>query len=368
VLSDAAIRLVGQQPEPDPGMAASLNTALVTAQLQTGGVDDKLDALCDQALAGAIATGSAGLELRARWGRSTYDMFRGEYTAALRHAEALASFVAPWDDPTALVLSHRVSAMANHFGGRFGTSRCHSEGALAITLGSGRAQPNVVGPDAVVATQALLVRTLWIQGEGDRALALSREAVARAEALGHAVSLCSALYGACVVALWCEEIELATRWIHRMKDEAQRRGLLGWLRYAEWYIEGLMLSAGPDREAHVRDVATRLGSYDPPRQEMLLTFCLDWLDDRVVERLAGGEGVWCAPETWRAVGWRHEREGRTDEAEQAYRRAIETAKQLGAGGWEARAVRSLSDLRARTGRPPKAAKPVKTMNLNAKPQ
>ncbi|ATU68074.1 ATP-binding protein [Piscinibacter gummiphilus] len=361
-LAEAALRLVGQQPAPDTGMAASLNTTLVTALLQTAGVDDTLDARCDQALAGAIATGSPGLELKARWGRSTCDMFRGEYAAALAHADALAAFVAPWDDTTALVLSHRVSAMANHFGGRFAVSRCHSEEALAITHGSGRTQPNVVGPDAVVATQALLVRTLWIQGEGEQALAMSREAVARAEALGHAVSLCSALYGACVVALWAGDIPLAARWIHRMKDEAQRRGLLGWLRYAEWFVEGLLLSAGPDREAHVRDVATRLSSYDPPRQEMLLTFCLDWLDERVVERLARGEGQWCAPETWRAVGWRHERCGRTDDAEAAYRNALDTARQLGAKAWEARALRSLADLLTNTGRPKLAAKFLKTLD------
>jgi len=362
-LAESALRLVDQQPEPDSGVVASLNTTLVTALLHTGWGDDSLDAMCDRALAGAIAIRSPGLELRARWARSTYEMLvRAEYSAALLHADALASLVAPWDDPTALVLSHRVSAMANHFAGRFAASRCHSERALAITFGSGRAQPNLVGPDAVVAAQALLVRTLWIQGEGESALQMSREAVARADALGHVVSLCSALYGACVVALWCDETELAARWIHRLKDEAQRRGLLGWLRYAEWYTEGLLLAVGPDRDAHVRDVATRLHAYDPPRQELLLTFCLDWLDDRVVERLARGEGLWCAPEAWRAVGWRHEREGRTDEAEAAYRRAIDTARELGAAAWEARALRSLAGLLTNTGRPKLAAKFLKTVD------
>ena len=365
VLTEAALRLVHQQPEPDTGMATSLNTALITAMLHTGGSDDTLDAMCDEALAGAIAIRSVGLELRARWGRSTYDMFRGSYAAALEQAASLESFVAPWDDTTALVLSHRVSAMANHFGGRFETSRRYSEEALAITLGSGRAQPNVVGPDAMVAIQALMVRTLWIQGESERALAMSREAVARAEALGHAVSLCSALFGACVVALWCDETELAACWIHRMKDETQRRGLLGWFRHTEGYTEGLLLAVGPDRDAHVRDVATRLGTYDPPRQELLLTFCLDWLDDRVVERLERGETMWCAPEAWRAVGWRNEREGRTGDAEAAYRRALDTARQQGAKAWEARALRSLADLLTNTGRPKQAAKFLKTLDVVA---
>jgi len=79
---------------------------------------------------------------------------------------------------------------------------------------------------------------------------------------------------------------------------------------------------------------------------MLVTFCPDWFDDQLIERLAQGEGLWCAAEVWRAAGWRSERRGMTDEAEGFYLRAIETARQQGAKGWELRAARSLAVMRS----------------------
>lgn len=347
---ESALGLVGRQPEADARTMTSLYTVLVTALLHTGRANDATQAVCEKALAGAVACGAVELELRARWARSTCDIFRGEYSAALRQSEALFSFVQPSGDPSALVLSHRVSSMANHFCARLEESKQHSEAALAIAHRSDRTHANVIGPDDIVATKAVLCRTLWLQGDTENALRTAREAVARAEAIGHAVSLCAALYGACPVALWSGAPELAERWILRMKDEAQRRGLLGWLRYAEWFVEGLQLIIAPHREACVRRVRERLRTYDAPRKEMLMTFCIDWLDDEVVERLARGEGLWCAPETWRAVGWRHEQRHEIDEARACYLRAIETARQRGAIAWEARSAHSLSRLQARLGR------------------
>ena len=63
--------------------------------------------------------------------------------------------------------------------------------------------------------------------------------------------------------------------------------------------------------------------------------------------------------------WRNEREGRTGDAEAAYRRALDTARQQGAKAWEARALRSLADLLTNTGRPKQAAKFLKTLDVVA---
>lgn len=341
---EAALDLLDRQPGANAETVASLYTLLVAALLHTGWTNEATDAVCDRALAGALACRAAELELRARWGRSTCDIFRGEYAAALRHSEALLALAKARDDPTARVLAHRVSSMANHFCARLDVSKRHSEAALAIAHRIGRTHANSIGPDPVVATSAVLCRTLWLQGDAANALQIAREGVDRAESIGHAVSLCAALYGACPVALWSNATELAERWAYRMRDEAQRRGLMGWLRYAEWFVEGVQLGMAPDRPAYIRQVAERLPAYDVPRKEMLMTFCADWLDDELVERLARGEGLWCAAEAWRAVGWRHERRSETEEAQGCYLRAVETARLQGAAAWEMRALRSLSRL------------------------
>ncbi|SDZ30712.1 Predicted ATPase [Variovorax sp. YR634] len=342
----AALTLVEQQPEPDLESATWLRTALITALLNTRGSNDDLNAVCDQALAGALALKMPVLELRARWGRCTHDMFRGEYAAALRHSQPVLALAQSGEDPAALILSHRVSAMANHFCGKFDVSREHSEASIAISAGAGRTHANMLGPDASVAAMAVLCRTLWVQGDTANALEVAQAAVSRAESLANSLSVCSALYGACPVALWSGETELARRWVALMMEEAQRRGLLGWLRYAEWFQQGLQIATAEDRHPLVREVSARFAAYDAPRREMLVTFCPDWFDDQLIERLAQGEGLWCAAEVWRAAGWRSERRGMTDEAEGFYLRAIETARQQGAKGWELRAARSLASMRA----------------------
>ncbi|NLD69760.1 MAG: transcriptional regulator [Limnobacter sp.] len=349
------LALVEQQSEPDTESATWLSTALIIALLHTGGPNEELDAACDRALAGALAIASKPLELRARWGRCTHEMFRGNYANALMHSDALFEFAQSWSDAEALVLARRVSAMANHFYGAFETSRRHSAAAIALSGTMGRKPLNLVGPDPLVATQALLCRTLWLQGQTGQALQVAGDAVARALSIEHSVSLCAALYGACPVALWAGERELARTWIPMMRDEAQRRGLRGWLRYAEWFLLGLQLELAEDRGLCIREQAGRLGAYDTVGKEMFVTFCADWLDDDLIARVDRGEGRWCAAEVRRATGWRDERRGRFEQAEASYLQAIETARQQGAIAWELRAALSLARLWAARGRPLQAA-------------
>lgn len=352
----AALELVDRQPEPDTETATWLSTALTSALLHTGGSIQELNAACERALAGALVVKVRVLELQARWGKCTHDMFRGEHAMALREAENLMAVAQCWGEPAALNLSHRVMAMANHFCGKFDASRQHSEAAIRIGGGLGLTRASMVGVDVIVAAKAMLCRTLWVQGETAKALQAASEAVARAEAAGNAVSLCSGLYGACAVALWSGELELARKWVPMMQEAAQRRGLVGWLRYAEWFFEGLLLATAEDRSRPVLEVSDRLAAYDAPRREMLVTFCVDWVDDEMVARVSGGEGLWSASEVWRAAGRRAERRGTPEEAEVFYLRAIETSRQQGAMGWELRAALSLARMWAGQGRAEQAVK------------
>jgi hypothetical protein len=129
-----------------------------------------------------------------------------------------------------------------------------------------------------------------------------------------------------------------------MADEAQRRGLVGWLRYAEWYSQGLQLGTSPDPAAHAHRVSGQLATYDPPRREMLATFCTDWVDDDMVARIDAGEGLWSAAEVWRALGRRSEQRGMAGVAEVSYLRALDIARQQGAKAWELRAALDLASL------------------------
>jgi len=345
-----ALQLARRQPVPDDETATWLNTALVSAMLHTGRSTPELAEAADQALAGALAVKVPVLELQARWGRCTYDMFRGEYAGALEQARTLMAAAQSWSDPAALNLAHRVMAMASHFSGHFHVSRQHSDESVRVGGGMGHARANMVGVSAIVAAKALLCRTLWVLGETTKALEEAGDAVARAQEAGWSVSLCSALYGACPVALWAGERELAGQWVRLMLDEAQRRGLIGWLRYAEWFAQGLQILVMKDQDEYIRDVAGRLGGYDSPHREMLATFCASWTDDDLAARVSRGESCWVAAEVWRAAGRRAEKAAQPGQAEQFYLRAVETARNQGAIAWELRAACDLAALWAKAGR------------------
>lgn len=352
---ETALKLVEGQAEPDVETETWLLTALVIALLHADGLGPELDATCERALAGALSVKSRVLELQARWGLTTNQMFRGDYSAALQQSETLLEIARSWADPAALNLAHRVCAMANHFCGNFEPSRLHCEMSLHLSKGAPRTRTNMVGVDPTIAAQAMLSRTLWIEGESSKALETAAEAVGRAESTGHVVSLCAALFGACPVALWSGQIELADRWIRLMLGEAQRRGLVGWLRHAKWYFQALQLSTAQNPALHIREIADQFSGYESPRKEMLVTFCEDWVDDDMVARIASGEALWSAAEVWRALGRRSESRGVTQEAEGFYRRALETSRQQGAKAWELRAGLSLANLWVGLGRLQEAA-------------
>jgi hypothetical protein len=139
-----------------------------------------------------------------------------------------------------------------------------------------------------------------------------------------------------------------------MVDEARRRGLLGWLRYAEWFSQALQLEIAADRTRHVREVAAAFAAYDEPRREMLATFCTDWVDDALIARVTRGGAPWVAAEVQRVAGVREEGCGRKKEAERNYQRAIEKARHQGAMAWELRAALSLAKLWASMQKPQEA--------------
>jgi hypothetical protein len=78
---------------------------------------------------------------------------------------------------------------------------------------------------------------------------------------------------------------------------------------------------------------------------MLVTFCDEWVDGRLVARAMRGGGQWSAAEVYRAAGLRHARQGHAAEAEALYRRALDLARAQGAVAWERRAARALDTLR-----------------------
>lgn len=341
---EEALVLVERQPTPDEEAIASLLTKLIVVLPHTE-LDPHLDAACKKAIAGAQASKSHLLELQARWGQSMYSIYRGHYAAALRQSEALLEVVRSWPtDPAFLHMALRMNAYADYYCGNFRIARQHCMESIRISRTLRRTRAHMVGVEPTVSALTLLSLILWIRGEFARALRTARNAIRRAESIGHAVSLCVALYGGCAVALWSGELKLARTWVAMMKGEARRTGLVRWLNYAEWFSQGLKLSLEQETGAYAREVSDQISTYDAPHKEMLVTFCVDLVDDAMIARVDAGEGLWSAAEVWRAVGRHNEQRGMLDDAERSYQRALDTSREQGAKAWEQRAALSLASL------------------------
>ncbi|MCR8713107.1 winged helix-turn-helix domain-containing protein [Stenotrophomonas indicatrix] len=332
---------------------ASLATMLLVATLQTDELNPDLDALYEKAIDAVSATGSRVLELQTRWARCTYEMFRGSYASALEHADELMIRVQEWSEPAALNLSHRTSAMANHFMGRFERSRRHSMASLDVADMAMGTPATMVGVAPRIAASALLCRTQWIQGATRVALETASSAVKSAFDSKHSLSLCAALFGACPVALWSGELDLASQWVALMRHEAKRRGLGGWYRFAEWFQHGLDLQLSGGR-VHESCISELVSGFDLPKQEMLATFSIAWSPPSLWNRAAAGESLWCAAEVLRGQAAWHREEGDLMVAEQCLRRGLALAHAQGSHGWARRLAYDLAlDLNS-AGRRPEA--------------
>lgn len=354
----AFLDLGGERPERDLEREVGLTTALIVALLHTDSLDRALGDACDRAIEGAVVLGQRVLEIQARWGRCTYDMFRGAYGEGLARGADLLLLAKDVADPAALNLAHRVNAMAHHFAGQFEASRIHSETSLRLSAAAGRTRTNMVGVDPVVAAKALLCRTLWISGEEEAALEAARDAVSRARATDHPVSLCAALYGACPVALWASDLPTAEAWIGEMVSEAKRQGLVGWLRYADWFRQGIQVARDGADGRFRREVSAALQGYEMPRREMLVTFCSAWLEGELLGRVLGGEELWCSAEVLRAAGLQQQNVGQHGQAEALFGRAVALARRQGAAGWEVRAIISQAQHLVALGREEQALRVV----------
>jgi hypothetical protein len=303
---------------------------------------------CERALACALELKVKTLEFQARWGLCALNVTRGAYTPALRHAEILSEFASHSTNAVTRNLSHRMLALASHFCGAFTEARAHAEAAADVDDAIRRNHANAFQPDARTTAMAILARTLWIQGESGLAMATATRCVKEAEALGHALSLCVALFWICPMAIWAGEQGVARAWTDTLLQQTRSKGFAYWHAWALCYDDAMKLGEVDDAGMHINAVATKVLAMDEPRREMMVTFCDRWVDDDLVARAMRGEGQWTAAEVYRAAGRRMELQGNYAEAEALYLQAHALARSQGALAWELRAAETLEGLRARS--------------------
>lgn len=341
-----------RRQESLPGGAAAANQlrlALANTLWHTEPSTARMLALFQQVGAEIAASGTEARWplLHARWGICIARVTRGDYQAGLEEAEAVAALALEVDDPAARQLAWRVGALSNHFAGQFGRA-CDAGYRALATLPRRRPARMMLQVDGAVAAHAIMARTLWIAGRQRAALAAGEQAFAEAQASGHALSLCFALFGVCPVLLWSGEYARARTHVELMLEETERRDLRRWYCWAKCYAHGLDMQGEQAELAAI--VAAEWGkAMTLPHRETLATFHPWTVDTALLAEVEARGGGWADAEILRGAGLQAASAGERARADDLLRRAIEVARAQGALAWEIRAAHSLARLRLAMG-------------------
>ena len=300
------------------------------------------------------------------YGQSRYHAARGEFDLAQRLDEDLLCVSRQRNDSDGLVLGHYSSGRNLMFVGRFASSRSRLKEALALyDRISHRSFVHEAGMHPHVNAQAYLGIVLFCLGYPDQALAQRNAAIAEARRLGHPQSLAVTLgWGSMPLLLVGDNATLGER-ADELVAVATEQGFpvwraagtihRGWVKVKNGDVaEGISLL----RSGSTAFRATGAEAWTPYHIALLARACeiaaqieegLTLLDGalQLVERT--GER-WFAAELNGHKGQLLLRQGRSEAAEQLYRKAMSIAQEQEAKLWELRAVASLAKLRRDQGR------------------
>jgi predicted ATPase len=311
--------------------------------------------------------GSPSEILHIPWGQSSYHLLRGEFDLAQRLDEGLLRLSRQQNDPAGLILGHIACGRPLMFAGKFASSRSHLEEALALyDANSHRSLFSRTGTHHPhVTAQAFLGVVLFCLGFPDRALARSRAAVAEAQGLAYPPSVAVSLtFGARLLSLLGDNAALEER-TDQLLSLAIEQGFPFWRAEGITFrgcakvrngdvAEGISLL----RSGSAAYRATGAQAWMPYQIALLAEACeiagqideASTLLDGALQTVKRTGERWFAAELNRHKGRLLLRQGRTDAAEELYRKALSIAEEQKARFWELRATVSLARHRRDQGR------------------
>jgi predicted ATPase/DNA-binding winged helix-turn-helix (wHTH) protein len=266
-------------------------------------------------------------------------------------------------DATVAAPFHWMAATTAHFRGDHTAARKHAARILdELTEASRRLMRRLFGYDLEVGALRLLSLSHFFLGDLDRALVLRARALERATALGYAALLSNTLFWEAFVAYQFEEAEevgrLTASIIEAERPNAQQP-TIGWaiaiqglslVRQGDLARGREMVSRGlkicQEADTHIMDafigaeLALQLARQGPSQEAQAAVNSLDETD----------EETWVSPEVLRIRGAIAELSDDLEGAEARYLDALAIAERQGALFWRLRAATSLALLRLGQGR------------------
>jgi predicted ATPase/DNA-binding winged helix-turn-helix (wHTH) protein len=189
-----------------------------------------------------------------------------------------------------------------------------------------------------VSMQIILARVLWMEGQGERAIALAQETVRDASPRPFAAALSQALcLCALPIAIWMGDEARVREWIEQLRLHLECSHQPYWASWHDQLRRVLAL-----RDAQVSLAAGMPGVPDALQLDHLVTFGAWAHNPQALARVKDGLVGWNAPESWRVHGELVlARGGAAAEAEAAMRHALALANRQHAWAWSLRAAISL---------------------------
>jgi predicted ATPase len=232
----------------------------------------------------------------------------------------------------------------------------------ALQKDSGPCDPALAlfaGPDVGVFCRAYLGHLFWHLGDAEQAVAKSQEAVAMAREMSHPFSLAIALDYAAMLSVFRQESKLTLAQAEEASTICRKHGFAYYLAWAD-ILTGWAIAMEGDTATGLAHLRHGLDALNATGAELRLPFyhglltevyCLDGQEREALANLASAFAfqsknaeTWFAPELHRIHGDVLLHCGDTSQAQLRYRRAIESARQIGARLPELRAEARLRNL------------------------
>src|SRR5216684_6518855 len=294
----------------------------------------------------------------------TFLMHIGNFPGAAAVAEQNEAVAKRTANPTTMMIANWMLGVSHHALGDQVKAQRYCETALKpeAMLNSSLI---CSGYDQRIRALIALARSLWLQGYADRAVTVATQALHRANALDHPVSLCVCWISTATVFLWTGDWSEADRIIDRLIAYTEKYSLRSHHAISLGLKGELSLWQG-DTEAGLRQLNASLDALEAGQhQTMTPVFTSDLAiglaragrpdeaDAAINRAMACGEPTrphFYLPEMMRIKGKFLASGPHLSEAETWFSRSLNVAREQSALAWELRTAMSLAHLWARQGR------------------
>ncbi len=352
-----------------------LKEALAVSLMFVKGNSEEVHAALTTALALAQALELPYHQMRLFAGQYTFLMRAGDFQGAAAVAEQNKAVAKRTADPNAMMIADWMLGISHHVLGDQATARRFCETAL---------KPEPIrnsslirsGYDQRIRALVMLARSLWLGGYASRALSIATQALNRANALDHPVSLCVCWISTVTVFLWTGDWSEAVRIIDRLIACAEKYSLRPYHAIGLGLKGELLLRQG-DAQAGQNLLTACLDALEAGQHQSLTTVFIsnlaialaragqvDEADAAIDRAMAWGEPTrshFHLPEMMRIKGELLASGPHSCEAENWFSRSLDLAREQSALAWQLRTAASLALLRTRQGRrdeAPRVLRPV----------